>query len=47
MDEETKACLDAMMVQLSDKVERIVDEIRTLRSDFQNTKGFLLEDGEP
>jgi len=42
MDEETKAYLDAMMVQLNNKFERILDEIGTLRSDFQNTKGFLL-----
>jgi propanediol dehydratase small subunit len=26
------------------KLERILDEIGTLRTDFQNTKGFLLED---
>jgi hypothetical protein len=26
------------------KLERILDEISTLRTDFQNTKGFLLDD---
>lgn len=32
------------MAQINDRFERILDEITALRNDFQNTKGFLLED---
>ncbi len=44
MDDETEAYLDAMMARINNQSERILDEIGTLKSDFQNTKGFLLED---
>ena len=44
MDEELKAYLDAMMVQINDKFERTLGQLTALRADFQNTKGFLLED---
>lgn len=48
MDEETRAYLDAikaeLMTQMNNQHERVIDEITTLRADFQNTKGFLVED---
>ena len=44
MDEETKACLDDMKARMDEGFERMLDVITTLRADFQNTKGFLLED---
>ncbi len=44
VDDETEAYLDAMMARINNQSERILDEIGTLKSDFQNTKGFLLED---
>ena len=44
MDEELKAYLDGMMTQINDKFERTIDQITALRADFQNTRGFLLED---
>jgi type II secretory pathway predicted ATPase ExeA len=44
MDEETKAYLDAMMAQINNQFERVLDQMATLQTDFQNTKGFLLED---
>lgn len=44
MDEELRKYLDGMMAQINDKFEQMLDEMGTLRTDFQNTKGFLLED---
>ena len=44
MDEDLQKYLDGMMAQINDKFERMLDEMSTLRSDFQNSKAFLLED---
>jgi hypothetical protein len=44
MDEETKQAFAEMMVHMNDGFERVLNEIGTLKTDFQNTKGFLLED---
>ena len=44
MDDETKAYLDALMGQMNDGFERILEKICTLHADFLNTKAFLLED---
>jgi hypothetical protein len=44
MDEETKAYLDKMTGQMNNGFERLLDQMSTLRGDFQNTKSFLLED---
>lgn len=34
----------AMLGQLNDKLERILNRVVSLESDFQNTKGFLIGD---
>jgi hypothetical protein len=44
MDDETKAAFTEMMARMNDGFERVLNEINTLKADFQNTKGFLLED---
>jgi hypothetical protein len=51
MDEETKAQfeaiaarIDAVMTRMDDQFERVLDILVLLRADFDNTKGFLLED---
>jgi len=55
MDEELKAYLDGMesrimkmegrLIKLiNDQHERLIDKVGTLSRDFQNTKGFLIED---
>jgi hypothetical protein len=48
MDEETKAFLVAMearlLTRMNDQHERLIDAMTLLRRDFQNTKGFLIED---
>jgi hypothetical protein len=44
MDEETKTYLDKMTGQMNNGFERLLDQMSTLRADFQNTKSFLLED---
>nr|WP_294550939.1 hypothetical protein [uncultured Rhodopila sp.] len=44
MDDETKAAFAEMMARMNDGFERVLNEISTLKTDFQNTKGFLLED---
>ena len=48
MDEELKQHLDAMerriMQRLNDQHERLLDHVVALRRDFDNTKGFLIED---
>jgi hypothetical protein len=48
MDEETKAFLVAMearlLARMNDQHERLIDAMTLLRRDFQNTKGFLIED---
>jgi DNA-binding XRE family transcriptional regulator len=48
MDDETKAFLLALearlMTLMNDQHERLIDTMTSLRRDFQNTKGFLIED---
>ena len=48
MDDETKAFLVAMearlMARMNDQHERLINAMTSLRRDFQNTKGFLIED---
>ena len=55
MDEELRAYLDeidrravarseALMRQLNDQYEKLLNTITALRRDFTNTKGFLIED---
>jgi hypothetical protein len=41
MDEETKKYLDAMMVQINNQFERILDNLSTIRADTDNTKGHV------
>jgi hypothetical protein len=42
MDEETRAYLDAMMVQINNQFERILDSLSMVRADAHNTKGHVL-----
>jgi hypothetical protein len=44
MDEETRAEFAALRKQMSDQHERLINQIKSLSHDFQNTKGFLLND---
>ena len=44
MDEELKQAFAAVMKALNDTSERLINQMSALRHDFQNTKGFLLED---
>jgi hypothetical protein len=44
MDEETRAAFEQMMRLMNDQHERVLEQITALRRDFQNTKGFLIED---
>jgi hypothetical protein len=48
MDEETRALLLAiegrLLAIMNDQHERLIDTMTSLRRDFQNTKGFLIED---
>jgi hypothetical protein len=44
MDEETRAAFVALMTLMNDQHERLIDTMTSLRRDFQNTKGFLIED---
>jgi hypothetical protein len=48
MDEETRALLLAiegrLLARMNDQHERLIDTMTLLRRDFQNTKGFLIED---
>jgi hypothetical protein len=42
MDEETRAEFAALRKQMSDQHERLINQIKSLSHDFQNTKGFLM-----
>ena len=42
MDEETKAYLDAMMTQINDQFERVLDQMAGVRSDVDTMGGHLL-----
>jgi hypothetical protein len=44
MDDETRAAFEALMTRMNDQHERLIDAMASLRRDFQNTKGFLIED---
>jgi adenylate kinase len=44
VDEETRAEFAALRKQMSDQNERLINQIKSLSHDFQNTKGFLLND---
>ena len=44
MDEETRAAFASLMTLMNDQHERLIDTMTSLRRDFQNTKGFLIED---
>ncbi len=48
MDDETKAFLLAMearlLARMNNQHEHLIDAMTLLRRDFQNTKGFLIED---
>lgn len=42
MDDETKAYLDAMMVQINNGFERILDRLKAVREDTDTTQGHVL-----
>lgn len=42
MDDETKTYLDAMMVQINNQFDRILDNLSAVRADTDNTKGHVL-----
>lgn len=44
MDEETRDAFTTLMKRMNDQHERLLDAVTSLRRDFQNTKGFLIED---
>ena len=44
MDEETRRTLDEMRQQINDGIERILNRLGSLETDFTNTKGFLIND---
>lgn len=47
MDDDLKAYLDAMMTQINDKFERLLDQHSATRLDLDNTKGhvvYVMED---
>jgi hypothetical protein len=48
MDEELRRYLETMesriMARISDTTERLIERMNGLERDFQNTKGFLIED---
>lgn len=48
MDEELRGYLEAMegrlTARLNDQHELVLNRLNSLESDFQNTKGFLIED---
>lgn len=48
MDEETRAYLQAMegrlMLSINNNHEQVVERLNAIEHDFQNTKGFLIED---
>jgi len=44
MDEETRQAFASLTRLTNDQHERLIDQISALKRDFQNTKGFLIED---
>lgn len=42
MDEETKAYLDAMMLQINNGFDRILDRLEAIRADTDTTQGHVL-----
>ncbi len=42
MDDETRQYLDAMMKQINNQFDRILDSLSAMRQDSDNTKGHLL-----
>jgi hypothetical protein len=42
MDEETKAYLDAMMVQINNQFERVLDRMSAMRQDVETTQVHVL-----
>ncbi len=44
MDEELRAYLDEMMGRINNQFERMLEGIKALRTDYQATKTFLVED---
>lgn len=44
MDEELRRYLDAMLRKITDGQKIILKRLTSLERDFQNTKGFLLND---
>ena len=44
MDDELKRYLDAMMQQINNGHERILNRLSALEKDFMNTKDFLVGD---
>lgn len=44
MDEELRAYLDTMRREFNDGQERLLNRLASLEADFQNTRGFLLND---
>ena len=39
---KTDAALNALLKLMNDQHERLIDQIKSLSHDFQNTKGFLM-----
>ena len=44
MDEKMHKAFDELTAQMSRQHEQLLDRINTLARDFQNTKGFLVQD---
>lgn len=42
MDDETRQHLDAMMNQINNQFDRILDALSAIRQDSDNTKGHVL-----
>lgn len=42
MDEETKAYLDSMMAQINNQFDRILDAMKAVREDTDNTRAHVL-----
>ena len=44
MDEELRSCLEAMRREINNGQERLLNRLASLKQDFQNTEGFLIND---
>lgn len=44
MDEETRQAFAKLMQIMNDQHERVLESVSSLGRDFQNTKGFLIDD---